>query len=118
MNLAASESLLSGRPVAWTAQESAYRFWKFSEDMGWSALVGDVLRARTLPSGMTMANPRLEAARSAQQMRVEFGSYGATDSFSIEMALGSARCTVANSPDGEVRVLPDGGAGHENPRRG
>lgn len=113
MDLAATESQLSGKAIAWTATGPAYRFWKFSEDLGWLPIVDDVLRARTLPQGMTITGMRLENVRSPEQMRVEFTPYGPAASFSVDMSLGNARYTLANSPIGEVRVLPQGGTGNE-----
>ena len=118
MDLAATESRLSGKAIAWTADGPAYRFWQFSEDMGWKAVADDVLRPRTLPQGMTISDMRVENMRSPRQMRVEFNPYGSAISFSIEMSLGDAHYTVANSPIGDVRVLPKGGTGNESLARG
>lgn len=113
MDLAATEAHLTGKTIAWTANEPTYRFWKFSEDLGWLPIVDDVLRARALPQGMTLSGMRLENFRSPEQMRVEFTPYGPAVSFSVDMSLGEARYTLANSPIGEVRVLPQGGTGNE-----
>jgi len=109
MDLAATESRLTGKSIAWTADGAGYRFWQSGEDSGWSEIIDDnILRARTLPKGMTISNMRVENMRSPEHMRVEFDSYGSALSFSIEMSLGAAHYTVANSPIGEVRVLPEG----------
>lgn len=108
MDLAATESRLSGKPMAWTADGPAYRFWQFSETSGWSPIVDDALRARTLPQGMTISDLHVENRRSSIPMRVEFSPYGEMSSFSLEMSLGAARFTLAKSPVGEVRVVPDG----------
>lgn len=110
MDLAATDSRLSGRPLAWTANETGYRFWRFGEDLGWSEIVNDdFLRARTLPQGMTMANLRVENLRPSESMRVEFDSYGATHVFSVDMSFGAAHFTLASSPVGDMRVLARGG---------
>jgi general secretion pathway protein H len=113
MNLAATEARLTGKAVAWTANGATYRFWQFSEDLGWSTIVDGVLRERTLPQGMAISGMRVENMRSPEHMRVEFNSFGSTVSFSVEMALGDAHYTVANSPIGDVRVLPEGGTTDE-----
>jgi general secretion pathway protein H len=114
LDLAAMQSRLSGKSIAWTADGVGYRFWRFSEDTYWSEILDeDSLRARTLPQGMVIAGMRVENMRSPEQLRLEFNPYGATFSFSIEMTLGSAYCTVAGSPIGEVRVLPEQGKGTE-----
>lgn len=110
MDIAATESRLTGKSIAWTADRSGYRFWRFSEDSGWSEIVvDDLLRARTLPHGMRISNMRVENMRSPELMRMEFDPYGSALSFSIEMSLGAAHYTVANSPIGEVRVFSEEG---------
>jgi general secretion pathway protein H len=110
LELAAMQSQLTGKPIAWTSDGLGYRFWRFSEDTYWSEILDeDTLRARTLPQGMVIAGMLLENMRSPKGMRLEFNPYGATPAFSVEMALGAARRTVAGSPIGEVRVLPEPG---------
>lgn len=110
MDVAATESRLTGKPIAWIADGPGYRFWQFSEDSGWSEIVvDDLLRARTLPQGMRISNMRVENMQSPELMRVEFNPYGSALSFSVEMTLGAAYYTVANSPVGEVRVFSEGG---------
>jgi general secretion pathway protein H len=110
LDLAATKARLTGKSIAWTADGPGYRFWQFSEDTSWSEILDDdSLRPRTLPQGMAIAGMRVENMRMPERMRLEFDPYGATPSFSVEMALGAARCTVAGSPIGEVRVLPEQG---------
>jgi general secretion pathway protein H len=110
LELAAMQARLTGKSVAWTAEGPGYRFWRFSDDTYWSEILDeDSLRARTLPQGMVIAGVSVENMRSPEHLRLEFNPYGATSSFSIEMTLGSARCTVAGSPIGDVRVLPEQG---------
>jgi len=110
LDLAATKSRLTGKSIAWTADGPGYRFWQFSEDTSWSEILDDdSLRPRTLPQGMAIAGMRVENMRMPERMRLEFDPYGATPSFSVEMTLGAARCTVAGSPIGEVRVLPEQG---------
>jgi general secretion pathway protein H len=109
LDLAATKSRLTGKSIAWTADGPGYRFWQFSEDTSWSEILDDdSLRPRTLPQGMVIAGMRVENMRTPGPMRLEFNPYGAT-SFDVEMALGAARCMVAGSPIGEVRVLPEQG---------
>ena len=113
LNLAATKSHLTGKSIAWTADGPDYRFWQFNEDTYWSEILDDdSLRARTLPQGMAIVEMRVENMRPQERMRLEFHAYGDTPAFSVEMVLGAARCTVAGSPVGEVRVLPE--QGNEN----
>jgi general secretion pathway protein H len=113
LDLAAMQARLTGKSIAWTAHGPGYRFWRFSEDTYWSEILDDdSLRARTLPQGMAIAGMRVENVRAPEQMRLEFNPYGETPAFNVEMALGTARCTVAGSPIGDVRVLPEQGKEH------
>lgn len=116
MDVAATQSRFTGRPIAWTADGQGYRFWQFSEDLGWSEIINDdFLRARTLPQGMTISNMLVENVRSPEYMRVEFKPYGSVISFSVEMSLGDARYTLVNSPVGDVRVLPGSRGANDQP---
>jgi general secretion pathway protein H len=114
IHLAATESRLTGKAVAWTANGPGYRFWRFSEASGWSQISDDVLRARTLPQGMTISRLQVDNLRPAEHMRLQFNPHGAAPSFSVEMSLGEARGTVEGSPVGEVRVVPQGGNGNDS----
>jgi len=109
LDLAAVESRLTGKKIAWTTDGPEYRFWRFEEDTGWSEILdSDPLRARTLPQGITISGLQVETMRPPV-MRLEFTPYGPTYSFSIEMSFGAERCAIAGSPVGDVQVVPDEG---------
>ena len=103
LDLAAVEARLSGSPIAWTAEASRYRFWRWRDDAGWSEARDDSLRARGLPPGMAISELRIEAARPPGGMRLEFEPHGAL-AYDFRMSLGAARTTIAASPLGEVRI--------------
>lgn len=110
LDFAAAQSRLTGKPIAWTVHGPGYRFWQFQDDTGWSeARDGDLLRARTLPQGMTISDLRVETMRPQGGMRLEFMPYGPTPSFTIELSLGAELYAVAASPVGDVRALPSAG---------
>jgi general secretion pathway protein H len=102
LELAAVESRLTGKPIAWTADAVQYRFWRWREDSGWSEARDDALRARRLPPGMAISELRIEAAGPAG-MRLEFSPHGAL-AYELRMSLGAARTALAASPLGEVRI--------------
>lgn len=109
LNLAAEESRLSGKSIAWTSDGSGYLFWWLRENAGWSEFRdNDLLRARNLPQGMQISALRVENMRPQDTIRLEFAPYGATLAFTVEMTLGAERLTIAASPVGEVRVLAGG----------
>ncbi len=123
LELAAEESRLTGKSIAWSASGSGYRFWRMEGDapgfQGASAQEyaqwveirdTDLLRARTLPQGMMISGLQVENQPAGAAMRLEFSSHGgAALAFTIEMAFGAARCLVTASPIGEVRVWPVAG---------
>lgn len=110
LDLAAVESRLTGNAIAWTADGAGYRFWRMTGDAGWSEVRdSDLLRARVLPQGMRISGLRIENMAARGLMRLEFAPHGATESYSIDLALGAARYAVAASPIGEVQVVPGEG---------
>jgi general secretion pathway protein H len=106
LDLAAVESRLTGKPIAWTAASTAggaqYRFWRWRDDAGWFEASDDLLRTRNLPSGMAISALRIEAM-NADGLRLEFGAHGSL-AYDFQMSLGAARYAVAASPLGEVRI--------------
>ena len=106
LDFAAMEARLTGKSIAWTADESGYRFWRAGDDANWSEIRdSELLRARTLPQGMVVSRFRVENMRPRGAMRLEFTSQGASLAFAIGMSLGAAHYAVTGSPVGEVRVL-------------
>jgi general secretion pathway protein H len=103
LDLAAVESRLTGKRIAWTAEEARYHFWRWRDDAGWSEVLDDSLRARSLPPGMAITELRIEAMPSAGGLRLEFGPHGAL-AYDLRMSLGGARYVITASPVGEVRV--------------
>lgn len=110
LDLAADEARYTGKSMAWTAEESGYRFWRLGADSEWSALTGnDSLRARSLPQGMSVSELRVEAAGPQTLKRLEFPPGGASLAFVIELSLGAEHYAVAASPVGELRISPGRG---------
>jgi len=110
LDLAVAESRLSGHAIAWTAEGPGYRFWRMSGDAEWLELRdSDLLRARTLPQGMSISALQVENVPVNGVKRLEFAPQGLTHAFTIGLSFGAARCAVAASPIGEVRVISDDG---------
>ncbi|MBE0626875.1 MAG: GspH/FimT family pseudopilin [Burkholderiales bacterium] len=110
LDFAATEARLSGRSIAWTADESSYRFWRYGDDAAWSEIRdGELLRARTLPQGVAISGFRVENMRPQGPMRLEFTPQGSSLAFTIGISIGPERYAVTGSPVGEVRVMPGDG---------
>jgi len=110
LDFAATKSRLTGKSIAWTAHSGEYRFWQYYEDLGWSEIRdSELLRARVLPHGMTIADLRIEALRPQGAMRLEFIPYGPNLVFTIQISLGAEYYYVSATPVGDVRVSPRAG---------
>ena len=103
LNLAAEESRLTGKTLAWTADASRYNFWRWSEAAGWSEAQDDPLRPRSLRAGLSISDLRIEAMRTEGGLRLEFNPHAAL-AYDFRISLGAERFIVAGSPLGEVRV--------------
>lgn len=110
LDFAATEAQLTGKSIAWTADESGYRFWRADDDAVWSEIRdSDLLRARTLPQGMEISDFHVENMRPQGGMRLEFAPQGSSLAFTIGLTLGKERYAVAGSPVGIVSVVPGEG---------
>lgn len=110
LDFAAAEARLTGRSIAWTADESGYRFWRADEDASWLEIRdSELLRARTLPQGVLVSGFRVENMRPQGTIRLEFAPQGSLLAFTIGMSLGDEQYSVVGSPIGEVRVVPGKG---------
>jgi len=111
LDFAATEARLTGKSIAWTADESGYRFWRAGENAAWSEIRdSELLRARTLPQGVTVSGFRVENMRPQSPMRLEFTPQGSSLAFTIGVSIGAELYTVTGSPVGEVRVVPGEGS--------
>lgn len=115
LDMAATEARLTGHSIAWTADESSYRFWRSGDDSGWSEIRdSELLRARTLPQGMVISGFGVENMRPQGSIRLEFTPQGSSLAFTIGMSLATERYAVAGSPIGDVRVVPGEGKTNGN----
>ena len=113
LDYAATEARLTGKSIAWTADESGYRFWRLGDDGNWSEIRdNELLRARTLPQGVAVSGFRVENMRPQGPMRLEFTPQGSPLAFTIALSLGAVRYSVTGSPVGIVHALP--GEGPQN----
>ncbi|MBE0613919.1 MAG: GspH/FimT family pseudopilin [Burkholderiales bacterium] len=110
LDFAATEARLTGKSIAWTADESAYRFWRAGDDGAWIEIRdSELLRARTLPQGVAVSGFRVENMRPQGSMRLEFSPQGSSLAFTIAMSIGTESYAVTGSPVGDVRVVPGDG---------
>jgi len=119
LDFAATEARLTGKPIAWTADESGYRFWRGGDDGSWIEVRdSELLRARTLPQGVAVSGFRVENMRPQGSMRLEFTPQGSSLAFTIAMSIGAQSYAVTGSPVGDVRVVPGEGTNNGAAARG
>lgn len=110
LDFAATEARLTGRSIAWTAEDSGYRFWRADEDANWIEIrESDMLRPRTLPQGISISGLRVENMRPQGAMRLEFTPQGSSLAFTIGISSEAEYYSVVGSPVGDVRVVPGKG---------
>lgn len=103
LDLAASQTRLAGRSIAWTGDATGYRFWRRSEAGTWSQIADDdLLRRRGLPPGMRLDSLRLDSGKPLDPMRLEFNTSAVGPAFDIELSLGQEHFHVMGSPVGEM----------------
>lgn len=107
LDLAATESRLSGKYIEWTSDGREYRFWRKRPDYGWTEILdNDLYRRRMLPRGVLVTSLRIESIPRQDPMRLEFAPYGQALAFTIELASGTDHYLVLSSPMGDVRAAP------------
>jgi general secretion pathway protein H len=107
LDFAATEARLTGKSIAWTADESSYRFWRYGDDATWLEIRdSELLRARTLPQGVAVSGFRVENMRPQGPMRLEFSPQGSSLAFTISVSIGRERYAITGSPVGVMRVMP------------
>ena len=119
LDLAAEESRLSGRPIAFEAERASYRFSRRGRDAEWLEIRDlEALRARSLPQGIAVAGLRFENMPQRGAMRLEFAPRGMAHAFTLELENGTDRYAIAATPVGEFQVLPaTGGQGGDAARK-
>ena len=116
MDFAIAEARLTGQAIGWTAEGSAYRFWRYRENSGWAQIRdSDLLRERSLPSGMTVSDLRIENMRPRDALRLEFSPYAPPLFFTIIISYGAEQYAIASSASGVVRASAGEGQTHGAP---
>ena len=110
LELASQEARITGTTIVWTSDGFGYKFWRQGGDDVWSEIRDDdLLRARSLPHGMVIAQLRNEASRAQPTLRLEFASDGSMAAFSMDLALATDHYGIAASPVGDLRIAPGQG---------
>ena len=91
------------------ADGRGYRFWRRDADDRWIALTGDdVLAARRLPPGMTLAAQSYAGAPAAPDLVVPFRASGRNEPYAMSLSTSGAIVVVEGDPIGRVRYTAVG----------
>ena len=91
------EAIATGAPLAWQRTEAGYQFLQRGPDRKWQPIAGDTsLRARTLPTGVSVASIETPATASRGNQTVILLPTGIADPFRITLMLGEHRVQVTS----------------------
>lgn len=102
---ARDQAVASGMPLAFSAEQDGYHFWVLDEDNQWAPYVGDdLLRDRTLASGVRLLALQVNQASLAAGERLLFLPSGSSAPFTADLALNAAHARIRGDSLGRVRV--------------
>jgi general secretion pathway protein H len=94
---ARDEAIATGVPLAWQRTEGGYQFLQRGPDRKWQPMDSDAsLRARPLPTGVSVASIETPSKASRENQTVIFLPTGIADPFRITLMLGEHRVHVAS----------------------
>ncbi|MBI5660284.1 MAG: prepilin-type N-terminal cleavage/methylation domain-containing protein [Nitrosomonadales bacterium] len=105
---AGMEARVSGQPMAWSFENSSYRFWKKNSYGDWMRMEDDAMfRPRALPDGITIAEASVEAQPLKAGERMSLGAASFALPFRLRLNGGAAVARIAGSSTGAVSAQLD-----------
>lgn len=102
------EARASGRPLAWSAEQNGYRFWKKNDYGEWVRLEDDAMfRPRTFPDGLGIAEVSVETRPLQPGELMSMNAFSYTLPFRIRLTGGQASASVTGSSTGAVTAKLD-----------
>jgi general secretion pathway protein H len=99
------QAVASGMPIAFSVEQERYRFWVLDEDNKWVPHSGDdLLKERTLASGVRLLSLQVNQASLAAGERLLFLPSGSSAPFTADLALNAAHARIRGDSLGRVRV--------------
>lgn len=109
---AGMEARTGGQPMAWSFENTGYRFWKKNSYGDWMRIEDDAMfRPRALPGGVTIAEASVEAQPLKTGERMSLGTASFALPFRLRLDGGTASAHIAGSSTGEVSARLDGEPG-------
>ena len=105
---ARDEALVSGRSIAWSAEDGAYVFWRRDQERRWQPLTGnEILRERRFASSVILAGLTINRIEVTSNERLIFSPSGLNVPFEAILVLHDQRLVLAGDNTGRVKIKDD-----------
>ena len=102
---ARDEAFISGRSIAWSAQNEGYIFWRLNLQRQWEPIAtGHPLRARKLPPAMTVTSLSINQVKVPPGERLVFTPAGLNPSFAATLDLHEHRLRLSSDSLGQIKI--------------
>jgi general secretion pathway protein H len=102
---AQNEAMLTGSPVAWSAQSGKYQFWQRGKNGKWDEPSGDeILRDRTFPVAIEWGENRVAGNPFKLEERLIFLAGGLNQPFELKLKYRDKQLNIRGNPMGRVTV--------------
>ncbi len=102
---AQSEAMLTGSPVAWSAQSGKYQFWQRGQNGKWDEPSSDeILRERTFPIAIEWGENRVAGNTFKFDDRLIFLAGGLNQPFELKLKYRDKQLNIRGNPMGRVTV--------------
>jgi general secretion pathway protein H len=102
---AQSEAMITGKPIAWSAQPGKYQFWNRGKEGKWDQPSGDeILRERTFPIAIEWGEIKVAGNTIKLDERLVFLAGGLNSPFEMKIKYGDRQLNIRGTATGQVTV--------------
>lgn len=102
---AREEAFLSGRSIAWSAQNERYGFWRLNAERQWTPITNhQTLRLRSLAPAVRLAALTISQVKVPLSERLVFSPSGLNTPFVATLALHDHQLRLVGDHNGQVKI--------------
>ncbi len=102
---AQNEAMITGKPVAWSAQPGKYQFWQLGKDGKWDEPSSDeILRERTFPIAIEWGEIKVAGNTIKLDERLVFLAGGLNPPFEMKIKYRDRQLNIRGTATGQVTV--------------
>ena len=102
---AQSQAMITGKPVAWSAQTGSYQFWQRGKDGKWDEPSSDeILRERTFPVAIEWGEIKVAGNPIKLDERLVFLAGGLNPPFEMKIKYRDRQLSIRGTATGQVSV--------------